>query len=82
MLFHTTDQHWTKTFVDRSAPENRDLPLFKLLNIDNFAVYYKIHEQYLIHKVKPDMQLAQLESLTQGVQKQSGSLEFAQDRIA
>ena len=42
--FHTTDQEWTRKFVDRTASENADKPLNKLLEVNDFAVYYKTQE--------------------------------------
>ena len=42
ITFNTTDQQWKKQFVDRTLKENAQTPLYKLLSIENFAVYYKI----------------------------------------
>jgi hypothetical protein len=44
MRFHTSDHLWNKQYIDRTLKENADAPLYKLLKIDNFAVYYKIQE--------------------------------------
>ena len=44
IVFHTTDAQGNKQYVDRTTPENSDLPLHKILNISKFAVYYKTDE--------------------------------------
>jgi len=30
---NTTDKDWKKQFIDRTAPDNSEAPLFKLLNV-------------------------------------------------
>lgn len=39
-------------------PQNQDLPLYKLLKIDNFAMYYKTCERNLIGKLPIDQQMS------------------------
>lgn len=56
MTFHTTDFSWNKQYVDRSAKENSELPLFKLLKIDNFAIYYKIQDTLFLQDLNKDQQ--------------------------
>ena len=51
MRFHTCDQSWKKQFVDRTLKENAEVPLFKLLKIDNLAVYYKVQETVFIQSM-------------------------------
>ncbi len=36
----TTDQRWDKKFIDRTLPENRDISVFKLINIDDLFIYW------------------------------------------
>jgi hypothetical protein len=38
-------------------PQNQDLPLYKLLKIDNFAKYYKTCEKNLIGKLPKEEQM-------------------------
>ena len=42
LSFHTTDKNWKKHYIDRTGKENAEMPLLKLLKIENFAIYYKI----------------------------------------
>lgn len=44
------DKNLKKTFIDRSKPENADLQIYKLLNLKNFGVYYKIGEKLFVQQ--------------------------------
>ena len=48
MRFQTTDNLWNKKYVDRTLKEHSDAPLFKLLKIDDFAIYYKVQESMFL----------------------------------
>lgn len=37
---HTTNSNWEKEFYDRTRVENQDKPVFKVLNILKFGVYW------------------------------------------
>lgn len=50
----TCDQNLKKIYIDRSKPENADLPIYKLLNLKNFGVYYKIGENLFVQHQKTD----------------------------
>ena len=52
--FHTTNDQWQKQYIDRTRPENKGKPMFKLLNIDSFGVYYKTHETIFVSKKGED----------------------------
>lgn len=43
----TCDEQWKYKFYDRSAAENKDKPIFKLLVIDKFAFYWQSNEELL-----------------------------------
>ena len=58
ITFNTTDQQWKKQFVDRTLKENAQTPLYKLLSIENFAVYYKIQETKFIQHVSESQRIA------------------------
>ncbi len=37
---HTTNNNWVKEFYDRTRVENQEKPVFKVLNILKFGVYW------------------------------------------
>ena len=43
----TCDDQWKYKFYDRTADENKDEPIFKLLVIDKFAFYWQSNEESL-----------------------------------
>jgi hypothetical protein len=51
LTFNTTDKEWQKCFIDRTLPKNEKEPLFKLLKLKNFAIYYKTNESVLLQRL-------------------------------
>lgn len=45
---YTTNRKWDKVYVDLTLPENKEEPMFKMLHVVNFGVYYKTRENSLI----------------------------------
>ena len=45
---HTTNSEWERIYVDRTKERNKDQPMYKLLKVQNFGVYYKTAETTLI----------------------------------
>ena len=39
---HATNQNWEKAFIDRSDPQNVELPNYKILILNNLAVYWNV----------------------------------------
>lgn len=37
---HTTNQEWKKEFFDRTGAANTDKPVFKVLSISKFGIYW------------------------------------------
>lgn len=63
MTFNTTDQNWKKQFFDRTLKENQQIPLYKLLVLEHFAVYYKTQDTNFIQRVSQDQQIAAMRDL-------------------
>ena len=42
---HATNLNWEKAFIDRSDPQNADLPNYKILILNNLAVYWNSDEK-------------------------------------
>ena len=40
LKLYTCNSDWKKTYIDRTLKDNKGLPLFKLLNLSNFAFYF------------------------------------------
>jgi vacuolar protein sorting-associated protein 13A/C len=40
---HTTNSEWKKEFFDRTRSENKEKPVFKILNIAKFGIYWITH---------------------------------------
>jgi len=47
-VVHTTNHNWEKSFFDRTTRDNQEKPLFKVLSIEKFGVYWKTKESYFI----------------------------------
>ena len=46
---HTTNEKWEVEFMDRTKePRHSKRPLFKILVINNFGMYYKPNDVYFI----------------------------------
>ena len=45
---YTTNRKWERGYVDRTKAENKNEPMFKILDVFNFGVYYKTQENSLI----------------------------------
>ena len=51
---HTTNSEWQKEFFDRTRELNKDKPVFKVLNIVKFGVYWITEEDTFFAKVFPN----------------------------
>ena len=47
LKLYTCNSDWKQTYIDRTLKDNKGLPLFKLLNLSNFAFYFQSDEQNL-----------------------------------
>lgn len=47
LTVQTCDEEWHYKFYDRTAAENKDKPIFKLLSIEKFAFYWQSNEESL-----------------------------------
>ena len=45
---YTTNRKWERGYVDRTKGESKNEPMFKILDVFNFGVYYKTQENSLI----------------------------------
>ena len=50
----TTDEKWKKNFLDRTKEENKNLPMYKHLNLEKFGIYWNFDEKNFIGKNEND----------------------------
>lgn len=51
----TTDPTWNHKFIDRTtAEDDKDKPLYKVLDINNFGFYYKPNDFIFISELPTD----------------------------
>ena len=67
--------------MDRTQAKYADSPLHKLLNINNFGVYFKNGEKYLIQKFAPDEQLSRMQQMSSDCTKNGCLTAYAQDYL-
>jgi len=61
---HTTNENWEVEFMDRTRPEQSKKPLYKILVIQNFGLYYKPNDVYFISDLESeDQRISQLNRL-------------------
>ena len=67
--------------MDRTQAKYADSPLHKLLNINNFGVYFKNGEKYLIQKFAPDEQLSRMQQMSSECTKNGCLAAYAQEYL-
>jgi len=45
---HTTNSKWQKEFFDRTREQNQEKPVYKILNIVKFGLYWRTNEDEFI----------------------------------
>ena len=54
MKVRTTDKNWEPIFIDRTLKNNQQLPLFKLLQINQMTIYWNPSEGNILSNLVQD----------------------------
>ena len=50
----TTNTNWEKNFLDRTQSQNKDLPMFKLVALSHFGIYWNPIEDNFLKNEKDE----------------------------
>ena len=64
LQIHTTNADWEIEYIDRTVEEHSKLPLYKILVISNFGIYYKPNDvQFISELATEEQRIAKLNQL-------------------
>ncbi len=59
LTIHATNAKWEKTFIDRTNQENAKLPNYKILLLENFAIYWNSDEKSYFCEKKNEKEVSE-----------------------